>query len=156
MSRSWIYKYVGPSQDELIEFAIGHFGTIMSQLDQRDNPKTPKEWIASTLSGTKSLFDLADGRPWLVNLYFRYRGTPSVPGKRIEQLEKQYVRVFAQETTAAFGFSETYATFLAKSLMAVRMGLAHQWVTSSNREPAFQAKLLELVEVVLLKMVKSN
>jgi len=156
VSRSWIYKYVGSSQTDLVQFAVDHFGRILASIDRRDNPKDPKAWIESALSGTVDLFNRASSHPWLVILYFRYRGTPTVPGRRIDQIEKQYVRVFAQEVQEALGFGANYAAFLATSIMAVRMGLVHQWVTTPQRDLIQQAKLLELVEVVLMKMVISQ
>lgn len=153
ISRPWIYKYIGPSQNELIEFAVDHFGRILSAMDERLNPKNPQEWIAATRFGTVNLLDMAAERPWLVTLYFRYRGTQTVPGKRIDQVEGQYLRIFATEIQTALGFGAKYSHFLASSILAVRMGLAHQWVTSSSSTPATKAKLLELVEAILIRMV---
>lgn len=153
ISRPWIYKYIGPSQNELIEFAVDHFGRILSALDQRMNPKTPQEWIVATRFGTVNLLDMAAERPWLVTLYFRYRGTQTVPGRRIDQVETHYLRVFSNEIQTALGFGTKYSLFLASSILAVRMGLAHNWVTSPSSTPAQKEKLLELVEAILMRMV---
>jgi len=156
VSRPWIYKYIGSSQRDLIDFAVDHFGRLMADLDRRSDPKSPNQWISSALSGTRHIFEVASARPWLVSLYFRYRGTSTVPGKRIAILEAEYLRVFARETKESLGFSERYSLFLAQSITAVRMGLAHQWVSSPKQDSAQLEKLLELVEAVLIRMVESG
>lgn len=153
ISRPWIYKYVGSSQDELIDFAVAHFGRVMSAMDGRSNPSSGEEWVAATLRGTGAFLDLVEKRPWLVSIYFRYRGTDTVPGRRIDRLEDEYLRIFSSEIQKSMGLGLKYAHFLSSSIMAVRLGLAHQWVTTPKRDAIHREKLLQLVEAVLRRMV---
>ncbi|MCA9755344.1 MAG: TetR/AcrR family transcriptional regulator [Candidatus Eisenbacteria bacterium] len=127
VSRPWMYKYVGRGKEELIEVAVRRFGMLISGLDRRPRLDSRENWVHDTMANTQRLFLNSRERPWMLRLYYRFKGTHTVLGEVIADLESRYLGAHTREIAEVWGMPEEESRILAESLMAARLGMAHRY-----------------------------
>jgi AcrR family transcriptional regulator len=138
VSRAWLYKYVGESKEQLIGFAVVHFGKIFSDLDAQPSCSTREEFIQHALDGLKRIFDLSLRYPWILPLYFRYAGTRTVIGDTIRQIENLYFSKVEKEIERYMSPKKTSPRVLAEVLGYLNMGVALRSQNAYPNDPAFR------------------
>lgn len=153
ISRPWIYKYIGKNQQDLVAHAVERFSNILGTLDKVPHTRGKKEWSQSRLKNTRHFLIMTRNYPYIVPLYYKYRGSPTFYGELISVYEKKYFAKFCEETQRALGVSQRQALFFAQTFSAIRFGLAHQFQTSTNPTEEQMQRLLKLIEAILERMI---
>lgn len=127
VSRAWIYKFA-PKRDELLLFAVDHFGRIFTSLDE-PHPRflSREDWLDASARRFARLLADAERRPMVVQLYFRFRGTPTLAGKRIAEVERLEGHREGQALGELFGIPKEKVELASELIGGMRMGLAHAW-----------------------------
>lgn len=148
VSRAWIYKYLGPDKDDLIDFAVDQFGKMFSELERPSFVKSKTDWKNSFLLGLRHLLQDSEKYPWILTLYFRYKGTKTRIGIRIQKVEKLYVKKSQNELEKVFGMNPTRAKLMAELLISMRMGLSHAWSTELKGKSSEDDVLEEMQSIL--------
>ena len=127
VSRPWLYKYIGRSKDELVEVAARRYGNLVAGADRRPSLGSREEWIHDTMSNTQRLFVHTRERPWMLRIYYQYKGTNTTLGHVILDLETRYLDTHTREISHVWDMPEDEARIFAESLMAARLGMAHRY-----------------------------
>lgn len=143
VSRPWIYKYIGGTREELMEFAAQHFGMIYSRLSSPFPDASVEEWIGDERDGLKASIDLVQEYPWILPAYYRYKGTSTAIGKVIEKIEKQYLQRKSVQIQKAVRGKGASSRIWAEVLLAFKFSLVHRWQFSDLRNLASEKDFLE-------------
>ena len=136
VSRAWIYKY-GGTRDELLAFATDYFGKIFTSLEaQPGNYLSERQWLEGTTESFGALLEHTRMHPLVVMLYFRFRGTPTLLGKRIARVEATQANHEIVQLRALFLLSLPEARRVSEVLGNIRMGLAHAWAYGELKDLA--------------------
>jgi len=127
VSRAWLYKYIGRTKEELMIVAIRRFGRLISGLDRRPRTDSKENWVHDTMANTQSLFLQSRERPWMLRIYYRYKGSNTVLGEVILDLESRYLDSHTREIAHVWSLPEDESRILAEALMAARLGMAHRY-----------------------------
>jgi AcrR family transcriptional regulator len=153
ISRAWIYKYVGSGHQELMNLAIHRLIEIL-RASVAEAPTTPEEWVHSRVIYTRQFIEVMIEHPYVVSLFYRYRGSPTYYGQLIDELEVELIRESSPRTQAALRVSENKAVFFAKTFTTIRFALAHQLLTSQDQSQGQIDRILKLIETVLERLIK--
>lgn len=155
VSRPWLYKYVGKTKDDLIQMAARRFGLYLAGLELR-SPRTDNldAWVEETCSGTQRLFRDVAERPWMLRLYFRFKGTPTVIGKVIAEIEARYTATQTKELCEVFRRGPAEMGWLAQTLVGMRLGLAFKLAVDDFVEKEREDEFLALMERWLRSLVR--
>jgi AcrR family transcriptional regulator len=136
VSRAWIYKY-GGSLDDLIAFGADHHAHLFASLEQApEKVPTIEEWIQLTAENFARLLDHTDRKPVVILLYFRFRGTKTLLGKRIRHVELLQARREVAEVQRLFAIPETQAKQVCEIIGNIRMGMAYGWADGELKDLA--------------------
>jgi AcrR family transcriptional regulator len=136
VSRSWIYKY-GGTQEELLAFTTDHFGKIFTSLERSSGQvSTEAEGRRLTTENFGTLLEHTARQPLVVLLYFRFRGTPTPIGKRIDRIEELQATQEVAQLQVLYKISQAQARRAAELIGSTRMGLAHAWAYGDLEELA--------------------
>lgn len=153
VSRAWIYKYVGSDTEDLIRFAIEHLGKDVTERDLTEVIRNRKDLVKSVSSGIERMFQKTNEYPWLIPVYYKYRGTDTAPGRFIDSVEQAYVNRQAKRLMQHFkGYDADKAMIAAEILTATRMGLAFAWQRGELRKKASKNDVLASVEAWLSEL----
>lgn len=147
VSRAWVYKYFGNSQDEIVLSAIDSVAPQLTELGkQLDKVQGKTEWARQYLKGLNQTLLEVEQYPALFRFYFicHLHGGPYL--ERIRLHEGLFVehRVIPQ-LKAAFELSYPEARQFAEMLMAMRMGLVLKWLNEPNPTAQNRQKLISTV-----------
>jgi hypothetical protein len=145
VSRAWLYKYIGKERDDLISFAIDHLGKQIIERDRLDVVTNADELKRNIVTGVERMFGNTVAFPWLIPVYYKYRGTPTKPGESIREIEQSYVRKQAKHFTKFAGYSETKANLAAEILTSFRMGIAFGWQSGDIRNRGDSGEVLDIL-----------
>jgi AcrR family transcriptional regulator len=147
VSRAWIYKYIGAENEDLIRFAIEHIGREVTQKDLNEVVNSKEELVQSITRGIGRMFQNTAEYPWLIPVYYKYRGTDTAPGKLIDAVEQAYVNRQAQQIKKHFNsYSAEQAMIASEILTATRMGLAFTWQRGELNKKASKDQVLASLE----------
>ena len=154
VSRSWLYKYLGNTTDQLIDFAVDYFGKLFSDLEGSKIKGTPKDWSNAIVNGIEKMLQNTSEYPWIIPIYFRYRGSSTVLGKRILKIERSYLKITTDELITIFKLDEKKAYLISQILTSFRMGLAHTFLTGNLDNPLNKKSVLNQIKKWLWFFVK--
>lgn len=146
VSRPWLYKYVGNSRNDVLIYAVDYFGTALSELDQQSMVKDHREWLESNVNGFRALLKDAVAFPWVLPIYFRYKGTPTVIGERIETVENAYLKSFVKKVEALFDLDHETALSYSEIIMTLKLSLAQRWTVKGRLSSIEQDQYVLLFE----------
>lgn len=123
VSRPWIYKHFSNDPRSLIEHTIQSFTQTLSKISRPIHSGTLNEWIELTSQNTLEGILLLKDRPWIIQVYLRYRLSLDPIFASIRQTEVQLEKKLSQELMAYFKTDSI--PDLVFGLECVRVGL---WV----------------------------
>lgn len=145
VSRPWVYKYIGGSKEALSNFAVDHFGQLLTQLDSGSKPASVDFFETDEIRRLENALDLIDQNPEVIQIYFRFKGSPSIMGTAIDKIEEQYRQSKVHQIKETFDLSDKEALVYTEILKTLKMGLYHQWLTGPLRENLSRQEYVEIV-----------
>ena len=128
VSRAWIYKYIGSSQNDWILHDVRHFGAALGRFDSEPQygikGLSRDEWLANSRHSWMAMARLGRQVAWLLPLYFQYRNRKSGIAEPIRELEARVDARHARELAQVFGLDRPTARSMAELLTGLRSSLA--------------------------------
>jgi hypothetical protein len=129
VSRAWIYKYIGKTQKELVDYSLLTIGRAFARTELFNDQLCPKEVRKSLFRGTFEMLDNAKANPDVMAIYYRYIGSGNVIGEKVREIDHEHVQSVKNRVKRGFKFSESEALSFSETLHSLRMGLAHRYST---------------------------
>ena len=127
VSRPWIYKYIGGSKDALMENAVDYFGRLYARVDLRFDGNSVEHWMNEEMKVLDENFDLTEECPWILPLYYNFKGSQTAIGRGIEKIEKEYLRKKTDEVKKLIRVSEPTCRLIAELMLTYRLATVHRW-----------------------------
>lgn len=124
VSRAWVYKYIGKSSEELIAFSLDAIGKEFAKVGVLLSKQSADDVRTSLFHGTFRMLANSEANPALMALYSRYAGTMNPVGRKIAELEEEYLGAVRSRLERYFGLPAEEAVVVAEVLHGMRMGLA--------------------------------
>ncbi|OFZ20017.1 MAG: hypothetical protein A2X94_11695 [Bdellovibrionales bacterium GWB1_55_8] len=156
VSRTWLYKYIGGSDQELLAFAVETFGRIYARLDDSGSHRNDKEWLRGTVARFGRLLDSTIQYPSVLPIYFKFRGSENLVGKTIEGIERIYLSRQTAELERIFSLPAKTARLAAEVLLGIRIGVAHRWLQTGMRQKVKKEELLVFLTRSLIPLIKAG
>ena len=126
VSRPWIYKYIGGDAEDLVKCGVEYFGKVYSRIDENFADITPDAWIADEVKAFKLSLATHDQYPWIVPIYFRFKGSPTPIGKAIEKIESAYLVKKQKQLKKALNLTDKQARSWAEFTTSFKLSLTHR------------------------------
>lgn len=153
VSRAWVYKYVGSERSDILEFAIDYFGKLFVGLETPFEKMNRSNWRDVLLRRTHDFLTRTHNNRWIIPLYYRFKGTDSVIGRRLDRIESAYAAKLEAELLPILGKNDLRRVqAICEVLTALRLGLAFRL---SGYRARGSAQIDELVEVLGRWLVRS-
>jgi hypothetical protein len=127
VSRPWIYKYIGGSKDALMENAVDYFGRLYSRIDDTFAGSDINEWMNHEMKALQDNFDLTVESPWILPLYYNFKGSQTAIGRGIEKIEKEYLKKKTEEVKRLIAVSDPTCRLIAELMLTYRLATVHRW-----------------------------
>jgi AcrR family transcriptional regulator len=127
VSRAWIYKYIGSGRDELLEYATECMGQFYAPLTKGFDGRSLEAWVNDEMLRLDQNLTALEAYPWIVPLYFRFKGTPTPVGRAIDKIEAQFLIKKVEQLKGALGTPAKNAELFAEWMLAFKWALAHRW-----------------------------
>lgn len=146
VSRPWVYKYIGGSKEALSEFAIEYFGKLLVRLDARSNKPASVEFFRDDeIARLQNALGFSEAHSEVIQVYYRFKGTPTSLGKAIEKVETEYRQAKIFQIKETFKVSELEAEIYTEILVSLKMGLCHKWVSGDLKGKVSREDYLKVV-----------
>ena len=155
VSRSWLYKYVGNTREDLLAFAIGFSGACSRTEKTPDVQHSKVKWREDVVEGFDRLLALSEAYPAVVRLYFQFQGTGGHVGRSLDELHGRRVDRERLELMRIWGKSEKEARSSREALSVLRLSLAHGWVHGGLRKRASREQTRAMFERMFAGLVSS-
>lgn len=159
VSRAWIYKYCGRTDEELIRKSFEYFAMFFARQGHSLKPIrwTKKIWLDRFVQGFEEMLDDVEKFPWIMPMYYKFKGTNSLIGKMIQDYEQYYTRSEdAPRMAQVFKLKKEPSIYLAEVLLALRMGLTHQWAVDKDKVPRKKKFYIESVRTLAIRAVTTS
>lgn len=127
VSRAWIYKYIGKNPEDLIAYSLDTIGKEFAKVDGLLGKTTADDVRKDLFEGMFRMLLHTKENPALLALYYRYIGTQNAIGRKINELEENYLKVVRSRLEKFFALPPKEAVIVAEVLHGLRMGLAHRY-----------------------------
>lgn len=157
VSRPWVYKYIGGSKEDLSSFAIDHFGKLFTKLDGGTKPASIEFFQEDEIQRTEKSLEFAIDNPEIIQIYYRFKGTPTIMGKAIEKIEKEYRKSKEFQIMETFNIDKTQAKIFTDILKSFKMSLCHQLISGSTTaysKEEFSKAVRSLFEIFFTELKK--
>ena len=124
VSRAWVYKYIGKTSEELIAFSLDAIGKEFAKIGVLLAQQSADDVRTSLFQGTFRMLANSEKNPALMALYSRYAGTQNPVGRKIAELEEEYLSAVRSRLERYFSLPASEAIVVAEVLHGLRMGLA--------------------------------
>lgn len=124
VSRAWVYKYIGKTSEDLIAFSLDAIGKEFAKIGVLLAQQSADDVRTSLFQGTFRMMAASEKNPALMALYSRYAGTMNPVGRKIAELEGEYLAALRSRLVQFFELPPSEATIVAEVLHGMRMGLA--------------------------------
>ena len=151
VSRAWLYKYIGPSKEDLIAFAIEHLGKRVTERDAHDHIGSKEDFADNVIVGMSRMLKVTRDFPWFIPVYFKYRGGEAAPARSIREVEQAYIKRQAAHFETYYGYSKKRAALEAEVLTSFRMGLAFAWQQGEMKKKTDEEQLLQVLRTFSAK-----
>ncbi len=156
VSRPWIYKYFGSSEEEMILNAIDCMAPQLTELTKKDDePTTPKEWARFFLKSLDITLNEAEVYPDFFQFYFLSMLFPDQFSQRLLHHEGLYQekRVIPR-IQKVFKFSYPDAKAFSEMIFSLRMGVVMSWMREENKTKVNRQKILGTVRKYIFDQFK--
>jgi AcrR family transcriptional regulator len=144
VSRPWVYKYFGSSEQEIIMTAIDCLSSQITEFAKTDAiPETRKDWARLFLKSLDITLAEAEKYPDFFIFYFMSVLTPGPYAERLKHHEHLYQenRVIPR-IKKVFVFSQSEARSFAEMILALRLGVVMSWLREENKSKTNRQKLI--------------
>jgi len=145
VSRPWVYKYIGGSKEALSAFAIEYFGKLLVRLDTGAKPNSVEFFRDDEIARLQNALGFAETHSEVIQVYYRFKGTPTSLGKAIEKVETEYRQAKIFQIKETFKVSEVEAEIYTEILVSLKMGLCHKWVSGDLKGKVSRDDYLKVV-----------
>lgn len=145
VSRPWLYKYIGSKKSDLINFAIEYLGKYVTEQDTSDVVHNRSEFRDHIAKGIKRMFVICEEYPFFVPVYFRYKGTKTVPGESIKKIEQAYINRQVETILRLYDMDKSTAHITAEMLTSFRMVLAFNWQRGELKAKGSEERITSIV-----------
>lgn len=152
VSRPWIYKYVGKSKKDLIQFAVKSFAEGLTALGGAPPMKDPEKILNHFFQNTWLIFEFAQKHPEVIQLYYRFMGSMNPIGEKISEFESEAMNRQATAIASGFGISKAEALLVAEMMITFRMGVCFRFAHAKLTQRADRKKL----EVAMSRFFKHS
>ena len=125
VSRGWIYKYMTPDRDKLIQMTVRHFVTLFVDLKPAQLKISREEFHRQLEVGFADLLTQTRAYPEVLSIYFYASSQKGPLGNVIRKQLNQHLDRESSEVAAIFGVSLVQARQVSAELAAARSGFAH-------------------------------
>lgn len=145
VSRGWIYKYFGSSEEEIVLTAIDCLTHQVTELFScKVEVRSKEEWNSFFLDSLEQTLHEVENFPELYNFFFLSTLLPNRFTKQIRHhealfIEHRVVPTFMQ----LLGCKRCEAESLAKLTMVIRAGLVFYWIQEEEKTKEKREDLLE-------------
>jgi AcrR family transcriptional regulator len=122
VSRAWIYSNIAKTKQELIQLAARRLSEIYTGPFQGNKVFDLDSWLKTQVQDIEEGLDAARRYPWLLPLYFQFRGTKNLLGQTINQIEERYMAAQIEFAKAAFGLDDFTAHVLGSAATDIKLG----------------------------------
>lgn len=152
VSRAWIYKYFGSTQEEMMFTTID---SISSRIVQSAAPEktalTPKEWGAQLLIGINGFLTDIEAFPDVFRFYVMTKITPSKFSDRFQYHEDRFLTKRSIPLLKnTFGFAPDEAKRSAELIHSLRIGMGVKWLEEKNKTALGRTKILKTMKLRIL------
>jgi len=152
VSRPWIYKYIGGSKEALMASSIDFFGRMYANIDRIQSDEDSDSWMKREMEDLKKNFRLAEECPFLLPVYYHFKGSKTTLGAGIDKVESEYLKRKAQQIKRIVGTSEASSKLIAELMMTYKLATVHRWQTGELKkimsEEELSQRLMKLLEFV--------
>lgn len=149
VSRAWVYKYIGKTSEELIAFSLDAIGKEFAKVGVLLAQQSADDVRTSLFQGMFRMLANSEKNPALMALYSRYAGTQNPVGRKIAELEEEFLAALRSRLVQFFGLPPGEAVIVAEVLHGMRMGLAIRYSSYGLKDKAdFEGILRGLRRVI--------
>lgn len=149
VSRPWIYKYIGGSKEALMASAVDYFGRLFSRIDQSTEAKGVEGWMNDEMRDLQKNFALSKECPWILPLYYHFKGSQNVIGRGIEKIEAEYLDRKAVQLRKVIGVSPATSRLVAELMATYKLATVHRWQTGELQKLMSQEELTQRLRLLL-------
>lgn len=149
VSRPWIYSYIGKTREDLIDCAVNYFGQVFSLMGWTKVSHDFDSWVEIQIERLYYNFKQYDAYKFMLPIYFRFKGSDTVIGRRIEQIEVEYLRRSTLEVKDIFQTDPATASRLALTVASTKLGLLHRWHSLEPKDETKAALILGVYRQML-------
>ncbi len=153
VSRPWLYKYIGSKKEDLVHFAIEYIGKYITTLDINEVIETREQFRDHITRGIKRMFVICEEYPFFTPVYFRYKGTKTVPGESMKLVEQAYIKRQTSIITKLYNMDLTTAEVTAEMLTGFRMVLAYNWQRGELKNKANEEFITQIIHHYLTELL---
>lgn len=139
VSRPWLYKYVGKTKDDLLDFAFREYANKIAPKGKKW-VHTKKDIDARLADGFQKLWEM---EPQILKIYFQQFSRETDLSRRMMEREKEYSSDMAKALEKVYGVRAPVAELTAEYLTYLRIAIAHfAHAKGISKARAHQAALL--------------
>ncbi|GIL17811.1 MAG: hypothetical protein BroJett040_15620 [Oligoflexia bacterium] len=139
VSRPWLYKYVGKTKDDLLDFAFREYANKIAPKGKKW-VYTKKDIDARLADGFQKLWEM---EPQILKIYFQQFSRETDLSRRMMEREKEYSSDMAKALEKVYGVRAPVAELTAEYLTYLRIAIAHfAHAKGISKARAHQAALL--------------
>lgn len=144
VSRSWIYKYFGASEEEMVLSAIDFLAPKFTDHGKiTKDSQGPKAWAATFLKSLDLALEKVETFPEIYRFIFGSMIYQDNYAARIRHHELSFKENFlVPQIIRVFGMRSDEARSFADLVLSLRLGVMLHWLRESERTPAKKKKLL--------------
>lgn len=147
VSRPWIYKYFGSTEDDIISTAIDCLAPQFTEHGKVSEINTPKDWAKAFLKTLELALIKVEKYP---EVYQAIYSSMVIPNNFTERI-KHHETIFKEkhvvpQVKKVFGVSNDEARSFADLIQALRFGIMLQWLREDEKTPLKKKKLLREIQ----------
>lgn len=151
VSRAWLYKYLGANRSDLVHLAVDHFAMVFSRRSEKTSVDNLQVWIRLQIEDFDEFLSNVQQYPWAMSVYMRYKGSDTIFGERIREMERRFFKKSSEELRHALPMDAKKSLWTAEMLTAAKVGLAHHWSTSTDQRESRRMEMLMAFHAILIK-----
>jgi predicted transcriptional regulator len=149
VSRAWVYKYIGKTSEELIALSLDAIGKEFAKVGVLLAQQTADDVRTSLFQGMFRMLANSEKNPALMALYSRYAGTMNPVGRKIAELEDEFLSALRSRLEQFFGLPASEAAVVAEVLHAMRMGIAVRYSQYGLKDKTDSEGILRAIRRVM-------
>lgn len=147
VSRPWIYKYFGSTEDQIISTAIDCLAPQFTEHGKVSEINSPKAWAKAFLKTLELALVKVEDYPEIYQFIYSSMIIPNNFSDRIKYHETIFKeKHVVPQVKKVFGVTNDEARSFADLIQALRFGIMLQWLRESEKTPLKKKKLLREIQ----------